>query len=528
MSSVLKLLVDSNCEVYCDFELKGEASPESLFRLSLMKGVYILQFKRDNETLSTINYTMQTNDEEDLLKVDLIEIINNNEREDNYNQIQSKNVKIEYKVSDNEIDKFYIIDQETFDSVEIPYLVSARNLYDDYFSQLAPTFDECGLITISNGGEIEHYHSFEYYWIHNGKFGCINKNGDVQIKPIYDNEIYFLNQHVTVGHIGDKYYFINKWGEEAFENCYDKVSNFIIDKCIVYKNNKCGVINCFGKLSIPIIYDYLCVDINAIRVRQGDKWGLLDFDGNSILPIIYDSIVFYSRYFSNCWFDCESINQIERQNRNYKDLSKNEQIYRVELKGRIGLITNTGNINTPVECIGIPIKSLDLVLYNGKYQVLGHNQPFFDAIYTKWGEEFGNCKRKLDVSDIYFVNYEDSILNCYRYNSTEELLANKFAIRFKCNSFANTIMVLNGKKGIIGVTECIYDEIEKKDFFYYKVLMDGFYGLLDRHGEEIIPCKCRLIKNDCFDVMKQCLTFTFDNINAVYNCKTKKLEMSIF
>ena len=32
MGSILKILVDWPCEVYCDFELKGNAEPQSIFK----------------------------------------------------------------------------------------------------------------------------------------------------------------------------------------------------------------------------------------------------------------------------------------------------------------------------------------------------------------------------------------------------------------------------------------------------------------------------------------------------------------
>ena len=35
MSSILKILVDIQCLVYCDFELVGEAFPNSIFRLHI-------------------------------------------------------------------------------------------------------------------------------------------------------------------------------------------------------------------------------------------------------------------------------------------------------------------------------------------------------------------------------------------------------------------------------------------------------------------------------------------------------------
>lgn len=48
MSSILKILVDIQCVVYCDFEEVGEANPNSLFKMELRKGSYIIDFKKDD------------------------------------------------------------------------------------------------------------------------------------------------------------------------------------------------------------------------------------------------------------------------------------------------------------------------------------------------------------------------------------------------------------------------------------------------------------------------------------------------
>ena len=100
MSSKLKILIDYPCEVYCDLEHIGNAQPNHIFVLNLKKGKYFLEFKVDvkngikgngmsvNETfVKTYDYVMQSNDEEDLLKITLL------------NQIQVQYVNIpEYHI----------------------------------------------------------------------------------------------------------------------------------------------------------------------------------------------------------------------------------------------------------------------------------------------------------------------------------------------------------------------------------------------------------------------------------------------
>lgn len=54
MSSILKILVDIQCVVYCVFEEVGEANPYSLFKMELRKGSYIIDFKKDDINLKSI------------------------------------------------------------------------------------------------------------------------------------------------------------------------------------------------------------------------------------------------------------------------------------------------------------------------------------------------------------------------------------------------------------------------------------------------------------------------------------------
>ncbi len=78
MDSILKILVDWSCEVYCDFDYKGNAEPQSLFRLELRKGTYMLGFKSNGDLLYSLEYVMPSNEQEDLLKVPLKNIVEKN------------------------------------------------------------------------------------------------------------------------------------------------------------------------------------------------------------------------------------------------------------------------------------------------------------------------------------------------------------------------------------------------------------------------------------------------------------------
>lgn len=74
MSSILKILVDIQCLVYCDFEEVGEAFPNSILKIELRKGIYIIDFKKDNISLKSIKYKIETDNEDYLLEESLTNI----------------------------------------------------------------------------------------------------------------------------------------------------------------------------------------------------------------------------------------------------------------------------------------------------------------------------------------------------------------------------------------------------------------------------------------------------------------------
>lgn len=71
MSSLLKIKVDIPCTIYCDYECLGEASPESFFKINLRKGKYYFEFKVNDITIHSVDYSIDSNDEDYILRIDL-------------------------------------------------------------------------------------------------------------------------------------------------------------------------------------------------------------------------------------------------------------------------------------------------------------------------------------------------------------------------------------------------------------------------------------------------------------------------
>lgn len=277
MGSILKILVDWSCEVYCDFELKGNAEPQSLFKLKLRKGTYMLDFKNNGELLLSLEYVMQSNEQEDLLKVPLKNIVEKKHREEVAKQIEKLNVSLEFHDK-----KSWIKNIENGEEIEIKHELERSHHY-------STGFDECGLLLAYIGEQLEDG-SMEK----GSLFGCINKHGEVQIPFIYDWISRFSNNQTTVARLKGQIVFINKYGEIAFENVYSYVDRFIGNLCIVGKEGKKGVINEYGECIIPISfddieYDYIG-DIQGYIVTQNGKKGVYGYDGIIKIPAIYDEL----------------------------------------------------------------------------------------------------------------------------------------------------------------------------------------------------------------------------------------------
>ena len=162
MSSILKIIVDLQCNIYCDSEQVGEALPNSIFKMELRKGIYILEFKINGITIESKEYIMKSNNEEDLLRINLSKALSIYKREEKYSEIANTNADIQYKDGD-----WWIVNNDNGCEIRLLY-----NIEDRSYSTL-DTFDKVGLRAVNIGGiEVD---NVAYFTIKDGKWGCINK-----------------------------------------------------------------------------------------------------------------------------------------------------------------------------------------------------------------------------------------------------------------------------------------------------------------------------------------------------------------
>ena len=190
MSSILKILVDIQCLVYCDFEQVGEAFPNSILKMELRKGSYIIDFKKDDISLKSIKYKIDSDDEDYLLEESLANIYTKEKETKRRKEISKKEV-IWINVGDNW--RIMSIDDSILNSVtgeswiDLPSNYNLLPMGQHHDSDI----DICGYIPFNIGGTLMKDDLADFF-ISGGKWGCLDKSGKVVIQPIYSDKVFFI------------------------------------------------------------------------------------------------------------------------------------------------------------------------------------------------------------------------------------------------------------------------------------------------------------------------------------------------
>lgn len=293
MSSILKILVDIQCIVYCDFVEIGEANPYSLFKMELRKGTYIINFRKDDISLKSIKYKIESDDEDYLLEESLANIYTKEKETKRRKEISKKevtwiNVGDNWRIMSVDDSILNFVTEESWIDLPSNYNLLPMGQHRD------SDIDICGYIPFNIGGTLKK-DDLTGLFISGGKWGCLDKSGKVVIQPIYSDKVFFYNDQVTSTFNNGLFSgVINQFGEKSFAE-FDSV--FPIDETLGYYNvsqqNKHGIINKYGDVILPLTYLSLKYHTNKVIWAQDSlskKWGLMRFDATIVLPFIYDDI----------------------------------------------------------------------------------------------------------------------------------------------------------------------------------------------------------------------------------------------
>ena len=497
MSSILKILVDIQCTVYCDFVEIGEANPYSLFKMELRKGTYIIDFRKDDISLKSIKYKIESDDEDYLIEESLANIYTKEKETKRRKEISQKEVTW-INVGDNW--RITSVDDSILNSVtreswiELPNNYNLLPMGQHYDSDI----DACGYIPFNIGGTLMK-DDLVGFFISGGKWGCLDKSGKVVVQPKYGSKVFFQNDQVTGAWDGDIFVgVINNFGEKVF-SVFD--SAFPIDEVAGYydvtQKNKHGIINKYGDVILPLTYLSLKYHTNKVIWAQDSlskKWGLMRFDATIVLPFIYDDI----NIAEDGYFVC-----------------KDERWGTVDLDGRVIVDTKYRIVAKVSKSYDNPdntlaFDDLDYLYNNYSIVVIGNdyegrkygivNTHFvkdlrshtitiafkeiipckYDAIYSDLGKQYSDddlveaAKCQLgypdgyfEITDVFFVIKRDHI-QCDRYddkgNITYSFICDEFNPKYKILS--HKYYLRNTKKEF---DDCPYDILEPIDFY------DGTY-----------------------------------------------------
>lgn len=239
MHSILKILVDQRCQVFCDFDLKGEASPNSLFKIELRKGTHILEFKIGANIL-TKEISIDTLNEEILLRVSLKDI----PTKDDY--------CIKVKGSDQ-----YLYNTKHNEVVDLPY-----KQYKEIDG-------------------LEHQNCKTYAALLNNKWGAIKHNGKELIAPQFKSFCKLLFEKYLCFEKHDGRYQIHSLQGEllstisSFGDLYGHI-NFL-----VFKNFNGGSTIYDDSLRARTEFAYQRIESfgekggNYFKVLKDDYWGVI-------------------------------------------------------------------------------------------------------------------------------------------------------------------------------------------------------------------------------------------------------------
>ncbi len=357
MASKLKIIVDYPCEVFCDYEHKGQAETNSIFTLELRRGTYFLEFKVNNEVHKSMDYTMDSNEQEDLLRVNLL-------------------TEIEF----NKV--FYDRKSRTL----------RENDDDSHF---------CGDLFVRwNIAE-------DKSKINNGyKKQCLSKKVPNRFNIIFeensydeDNTIYKVEYGIEfeTNIIPNRINVDTTWLHCHYGNYYGKFVVYMdsVIKIVYIKNS---IITVTKNIDSNAGFVYNIADKTILTIKNG-KFGIYDIINNRVLcPNKYEELyregVDYHGDIYHRFFDTDK--------------------YTIELNGKKGIVSSSGEQLLPCEYASANPCSLGYILKKGLHWGLSRNgeepEEWYDDIFSTRQTSYGITK-----APIFRVNretIEDAVFLC--------------------------------------------------------------------------------------------------------------------
>ena len=280
----------------------------------------------------------------------------------------------------------------------------------------------------------------------NGKYGYINKKGEVLMPLIFDEieKCTWISNMIKVM-LDGKYGLYNTSWKEIVPPVYDYIESFTEDLTVVISNGKKGLIDRNAKELVPPVYDYIerfSGDV-AVVISNGKK-GLIDRNGKELVPPFYDEI----GKFTNDMAEVKAGGKKGIINRTGKEIVPPvyDEIYNfvddvagVVVDGKKGFIDRNGKeVISPIyEITGYYFSGIEKVCLKGKYGFIDRKgQVVIPIIYDHIGEFSDNITPAGEINNnlapvkskgkFGYINKEGDVIIPLKYDEAENF-ANGYA-----------------------------------------------------------------------------------------------------
>jgi hypothetical protein len=287
----------------------------------------------------------------------------------------------------------------------------------------------------------------------NGKYGCIDKKGNLVIEPTWDYIFKSKSSKQILVEKDSLYGYIDKNGNILIKPQFKEANLFSEGLAAVSNGEKYGFINTSGEIIIPYFYDETFMGFNngVSDVRLNDSCGYIDKNGKVVIPLIYETAYpFMSEYAQVETFSGKSL-LINKKGKtfNYNQVDKSKRLWRPRnsYPGSFTTSTGQGRINVKGDTIVPPIYKVTGNLINHMFIVQDKK--------NKWGavNEKGVLKVKCKFDEIWHF-YEGvanfKLNNKWGFVSTNGQIIIKPTFEY-ASQFSNGLayVELNGKAGFI-------------------------------------------------------------------------------
>ena len=453
----IKIITDSQCDIYIDGDFISNIEPNKLKKISLEAGEYWVQIVCCSDTNKKY---------EEVVNLQYDKVI----KTDFKNSPDYQNPEVIKTDTEQECDTTSVF--SAIDLSETKQEIKKVEPLDKVLVKQKGKY--CILDVRENTPITDWYDNIEsHLYIHTkvekaGKYGLIDSNGKEIVPCIYD-EIGSINEEGFVRvRKNCKYGIVAPDGRETVPCIYDEMEE-IDDKgfVVIKTNGKYGTIDCFGKQLIQPFSAYKLYFFEGLASdSKKGKSGYINGKGENVIQCIYDDVDSFNNGYATVRVkDTKQIidktgNVTYSDNKNYDSIDTflaRKGFAIVSKDDKDGIISVTGKVIAP--CI---YDDIDFGYHDDK--------PITVCIDEKYGWLDTNGKK---------------ITPC-KYDEIKSIESN-----------ANvTFARLGSKYGLIDIegeelTEFIYDSCEDYPSFNNDLVWverNGKFGYINTKGEEVIPC----------------------------------------